>query len=169
MKNTPKGVFLKQVKNKNMQNKKNIVVSFLIIALFFTGFNTSVNENAKISQEQLVFAEEEEPNPYILNVTITAYSSTPDQTDDTPFITANGGKVRDGIIAANFLPFGSKVQIPEHFGDKVFEVTDRMHQRKVNYIDVWMPTRQDALNFGIDETEIVVLEVPDRSTLVLLR
>ena len=36
-------------------------------------------------------------------VTITAYSSTPDQTDSTPFITAYNTFVRDGIVAANFL------------------------------------------------------------------
>src|SRR5437868_1496729 len=35
---------------------------------------------------------------------ITAYSSTEDQTDDSPFITASGAHVADGIVAANFLP-----------------------------------------------------------------
>ena len=51
---------------------------------------------------------------------VTAYSSTPDQTDATPFITANGTTVHDGIIAANWLKFGTRVRIPDMFGDKVF-------------------------------------------------
>src|SRR3990167_1248447 len=40
-------------------------------------------------------------------VTITAYSSTPEETDSTPFITASGTHVRDGVVAANFLPLGT--------------------------------------------------------------
>ena len=91
------------------------------------------------------------------NVWLTAYSSTPEETDDTPFITATGNHVRDGIVATNFLPFGTKVKIPEVFGDKIFIVDDRMHPRKKDYVDVWMATKQDALKFGIRRAKIVVL------------
>lgn len=90
-------------------------------------------------------------------VWVTAYSSTPEQTDSTPFITASGTKVKDGIIAANFLPFGTKVKIPEHFGEKVFIVEDRMHARKKNFVDIWMPTTEKALAFGVKRTKIVLL------------
>lgn len=93
----------------------------------------------------------------VRKVWVTAYSSTPDQTDDTPFITASGKLVRDGIIACNFLEFGTEVQIPDLFGDEIFVVEDRMHRRKTNFVDVWMPTKQDALNLGITHTEIIVL------------
>jgi 3D (Asp-Asp-Asp) domain-containing protein len=90
---------------------------------------------------------------------ITAYSSTPDQTDDTPFITASGKHVTDGIIANNLLPFGTKVRIPSLFGDKVFIVEDRMHKRKGNYhADVWMPEYSQAKIFGAKITEIEVIE-----------
>ncbi|MEK7627296.1 MAG: hypothetical protein AAB397_01795 [Patescibacteria group bacterium] len=91
-------------------------------------------------------------------VTITAYSSTPDQTDSTPFITAYNTFVRDGIVAANFLKFGTKIKIPRYFGDKIFTVEDRMHQRFSNRVDIWFPTRQDAKNFGVKITELVVLQ-----------
>ena len=49
-----------------------------------------------------------------INVIATAYSSTPWQTDSTPYITADGATVRDGIIANNMLTFGTqvKVQVP---------------------------------------------------------
>lgn len=89
---------------------------------------------------------------------ISAYSSTPDQTDDTPFITASGKYVADGIVATNHLPFGTKVQIPEVFGDKTFVVEDRMHPRKVGFLDVWMPTREAALKFGVTHAEVVVVQ-----------
>lgn len=88
---------------------------------------------------------------------VTAYSSTPDQTDDTPFTTANGTEVRDGIVATNMLPFHTKVMIPRLFGNKVFTVEDRMHPRKKNFIDVWVASREEAMDIGINQLDVVVL------------
>ena len=95
-----------------------------------------------------------------IKVIATAYSSTEWQTDDTPFITANGSEVRDGIIANNMLPFGTEIKLPELYGNKVFTVEDRMHSRKSNYqIDIWFPTLEEAKAFGVKETYIEVLEI----------
>ncbi|MBI4217393.1 MAG: 3D domain-containing protein [Parcubacteria group bacterium] len=91
-------------------------------------------------------------------VITTAYSSTPDQTDDTPFITASGTQVRDGLVAANFLPLGTQIRIPEFYGDKVFTVEDRMHFRKGYQVDIWFPNKTEALDFGAKITTIEVLE-----------
>ena len=93
----------------------------------------------------------------ILYRRVTAYSSTPDQTDSTPFITASGLPVGDGIVASNILPFGTKIKIPALFGDKIFTVEDRMSQKIKNTIDIWMVTRNSALRFGVHTAEIVVL------------
>jgi len=79
---------------------------------------------------------------------VTAYSSSPDETDDDPFITAAGTAVRDGIIATNMLPFGTKVRIPELFGDRIFVVEDRMHQRFRDRIDIWFSSKKGAREFG---------------------
>ena len=95
--------------------------------------------------------------PAKIKVVVTGYSSTPDQTDDTPFITASGKRVKDGIIAANFLKFGARVQIPELYGDKIFVVEDRMHRRFNNRVDIWFTSRHTALKFGKQEVEIVIL------------
>lgn len=92
------------------------------------------------------------------NITMTAYSSTPDQTDDSPFIMANGKRVHDGAVAANFLPFGTKVRFPELYGDKVFTVEDRMNKRFNNRMDIWMETRGEAINFGIRKVTVEILE-----------
>lgn len=91
-------------------------------------------------------------------VPVSAYSSTPDQTDDTPFIMASGRHVYDGAIAANFLPLGAKVRFPDLYGDKIFMVEDRMNKRYSYKMDVWMGTRQQALNFGVKNLryEVVV-------------
>jgi len=94
-----------------------------------------------------------------ITVVITAYSSTPEQTDDTPFVTANGKATKDGIIANNYLPFGTKIKIPELYGEKVFTVEDRMSWKKGNYhIDIWFPSYQEAKNFGVKRTVIEILE-----------
>lgn len=90
--------------------------------------------------------------------TITAYSSTKDQTDDTPFITALGTHVRDGVIAANFLPFGTVLKIPELYGDKAFVVEDRMNSRYGHgRIDIWFPERSIAKEFGVKRVKIEII------------
>lgn len=90
-------------------------------------------------------------------VTATGYSSTPDQTDDTPFITAANTAVRDGVVAANFLPLGTHIVIPEL--KKTFIVEDRMNERYDGkaIIDIWFPDRASALRFGKREMKIVIL------------
>lgn len=93
----------------------------------------------------------------VIQVTVTAYSSTEDQTDSTPFHTANGREVEDGVVAANFLPLGTALRIPEAFGDKVFTVEDRMHERFDRRLDIWMPTRESAQAFGIRYLTIEIL------------
>ncbi len=91
-----------------------------------------------------------------IRVPITAYSSEVGQTDSTPFITANGTHVHEGTIAANFLPFGTKVKIPRLFGDRVFIVEDRMNARYDKRVDVWMPDTPSARRFGLRNAEIEV-------------
>lgn len=96
----------------------------------------------------------------VITVTVTAYSSTPDQTDDTPCITANGFNLcknnKQNVVAANFLPFGTKVRMPEAFGNQEFYVQDRMNKRFSQRMDIWMPTRKAALAFGIQTLQIEV-------------
>ncbi len=99
----------------------------------------------------------ERPAKYVIKVPVTAYSSTPDQTDDTPFITARGTMVRPGIVAANFLPFGAMIRMPSHFGNQVFVVEDRMNQRYDKRVDIWMESRQQAKQWGLRQVAIEVL------------
>lgn len=80
-------------------------------------------------------------------VTATAYNSLAGQTDDTPWITAAGTRCREGVIASNFLPMGTKVVI-EGFGSRVFTVEDRMNRRYNKRIDIWFRDYQGAMKFG---------------------
>jgi 3D (Asp-Asp-Asp) domain-containing protein len=92
------------------------------------------------------------------HLTVTAYSSTVDQCDGDPFTTASGERVRDGIIAYNYLPFGTKVRFPDVFPDKVFVVKDRLRAGSSVYLaDIWMPSRGEALQWGARILKMEVL------------
>lgn len=112
-------------------------------------------QNKTVPFGTLPAAEDGSPNR-IMKVPVTAYSSEVGQTDSTPFTTASGTTVRDGIVAANFLPIGTKVKFPDLYGDKVFVVEDRMNARYNKHMDIWMPETADAKNFGLQYTTIEV-------------
>lgn len=90
-------------------------------------------------------------------ITLTGYSSTPDQTDSTPFVTASNQRVRPGILALSrdlLRPYNPEG--PFRFGDEVeivgvgtFRVEDTMNARWRRRGDVWFPSRNQALKFGI--------------------
>jgi 3D (Asp-Asp-Asp) domain-containing protein len=103
-------------------------------------------------------SEKEEKPIRKIRVIVTAYSSSVWETQGDPYITASGTRVRDGIVANNLLPFGTKIRLPEIFGDKIFVVEDRMNRKKGYYhVDVWFPSREAALNFGAKLTEMEIL------------
>ncbi len=93
-----------------------------------------------------------------LYLRVTAYSSSPDETDDTPFITAAGTRVKNGIVATNAFPFGTKLQIPALFGNRIFTVEDRMNRRMKNVVDVWMPTKSAAITFGVSYANVIIVK-----------
>jgi len=88
-----------------------------------------------------------------LTVSSTAYAPSPYQTDATPCITAAGTRVRPGVVAANFLPLGTLLQI----GNDVYIVEDRMNPRYPNSIDIFFASTSEALEFGSKELDIIVI------------
>jgi 3D (Asp-Asp-Asp) domain-containing protein len=132
-----------------------------LLMMVLTAIGTLYPVAAGVTNADIEAARPVEPQHEERVMYITAYSSTPEETDDTPFITASGKYVRDGIVATNELPMGTKIRIPAIYGDKVFVVEDRMHKRMKNKVDIWMPTKEQALQFGIKKTMIHVL--PDEA------
>ena len=77
---------------------------------------------------------------------VSAYSSSVDETDDTPFITASGKTVENGIIANNCLSFGTEVE----FEGNQYIVQDRMNKRYgCEKFDIWLPSKEEAQRFGV--------------------
>ncbi len=78
---------------------------------------------------------------------VTTYTSSPDETDDTPDITASGTKTRHGTLACpSRLAFGRKVEI---LGKK-YTCEDRMNARyrDKEIYDIWVETKAEAYKFG---------------------
>jgi 3D (Asp-Asp-Asp) domain-containing protein len=126
---------------------------------FFTG--NSLKSLAIFQENTLLpVTNPSNPEPKVIKtikVFATGYSSTVDQTDSTPLITAAGTTVREGIVATNILSFGTKIKLPELYGEEIFVVEDRMNPEKGYHIDIWFPSREEALEFGAKITEVVIL------------
>jgi 3D (Asp-Asp-Asp) domain-containing protein len=147
-----------QIKNTNINNF--VVQSVGILIIVAIAVMNAYPLPALAFAEQITHRPVEFPRETYFEVTASAYSSTPDQTDASPFITASGTKVRYGIIAANFLPIGTTVQI----GEDTFIVEDRMNSRYNGkyYIDIWMPSREAAQAFGVQTLFIELIAYPER-------
>lgn len=175
---------LKQREKRILPRKlaKKLIIALLVVIIFdFFLFPAPVLAG-EIAEEvqleaELALIEKNTPNIEIINnlpptsdlevdwsgyYTITAYNSDVGQTDGDPCTTANGFNLCEhGIedsIAANFLKFGTKVKIPDLFGDRVFVVRDRMNKRYQNRVDVWMLDKSMAKKFGVKIAKIEVLD-----------
>ena len=70
--------------------------------------------------------------------------------------TANGSVAEEGYTIAadtNILPFGTLVKINGH----VYQVQDRGGAITGNHIDLYFNSHQDALNFGVQYADIVLV------------
>jgi len=116
--------------------------------------------------------------PEVLILKATAYTSSPRETDGTPYVTATGARTRLGILAVSRdlldeeLPYGSLVRLYDLgrwqdgkdagafdplFEGLLFVVEDTMNKRKRQQIDIWLPDRTLALKFGVRRIKVVVV------------
>ena len=96
-----------------------------------------------------------------ITVEVSAYNSCPEQCSGNHFITASGLKLQAGdkVVATNFLPFGTKVNID----GVLYRVEDRMAERYNRTIDIWFgacspENIRKAKAFGRQIKEIKVYE-----------
>lgn len=93
-------------------------------------------------------------------LTITAYNAEASQTDSTPFITASNSRVRPGIVAVSQdlfrkgWVFGRKVYIVGH---GVYTIEDLLARRKRNQLDIFMSSRNQAVQFGRKRLRVFLL------------
>ena len=85
---------------------------------------------------------------------VTSYSSDPEQTDDTPDITASGSHVHEGTAACPYrYALGTKVAI----AGMVYTCEDRMNRSYPDRFDVWSPTKEAAITWGLQTIEVTII------------
>jgi len=77
------------------------------------------------------------------------------------YTTASGyriNKKHDILVAADRkIPFGTKLIIPGYNKSRIVEVKDRGGAIKGDKLDVYFPTHQEALNWGVKNLEITFI------------
>lgn len=109
-----------------------------------------------------------------LTVKSTAYNADVSQTDSTPFITATGARVGAGQAALSRdllsrIPYGSVIRLTSVRGPGCggyatgnLTVTDTMHPRKRNQVDVFMWSKASALKWGSCQAELKIVRLARR-------
>ncbi|HVM90789.1 MAG TPA: hypothetical protein VMU11_02755 [Verrucomicrobiae bacterium] len=130
--------------------------------------NLSVTTDGSITVGDAAKAAAPAAKPEVIKTThmdSTAYTSTPEECDGDPFVTADGSDVADGVVATNVLPFGTKIRLPTVFGDKIFTVHDRMNTRYSYRVDIWMADHDAMIQYGLKRNiPIEVLSYGDNTT-----
>lgn len=95
------------------------------------------------------------------NVTVTGYSSSVEETDDTPFTTADGSTTQHGYIAVSDDLFNSgwtfnKIVLIKGIG--TFVIKDRMNKRISKTVDIWYDTKSKAVKNGTKKAVAMLLE-----------
>jgi 3D (Asp-Asp-Asp) domain-containing protein len=92
--------------------------------------------------------------------TITAYDACKKCCGKTDGITASGKKACYGMVACNWLPFGTRIKIE---GLGVFVVADRGakslfgdKKHHIKHLDVYFPTHKQAKKFGVKYLEVSI-------------
>lgn len=126
--------------------------------------NGAVQASASLPEKRLVAVSVAIPtmvkSEKIMRFAVTTYTSRPEETDDTPNITASGTRTRPGVAASNVLPFGTKFKIPALFGDQIFTIEDRMNSRYngKRIVDIWQADFAFADAFGRKMADIIIVE-----------
>lgn len=94
---------------------------------------------------------------YEKEVITTAYTLSPDETDNSPCVSASGRNLclyPDNSVAYNLAPYGTAVEI----NGKIYQVWDRVSQKYNERVDILMQDKQTALEFGKQKIKIKVYE-----------
>ena len=96
-----------------------------------------------------------EVDSYTYVAEVSAYTASDDECGKSDGITASGTHVQQGrtIAAPSWIPFGTKVIIGEH----EYIVEDRGGYISDNRLDIYMDSRDDAVEFGRKEIEVTVV------------
>jgi len=116
------------------------------------------NSTAQIEQSKQVSQGSTPEKELVGEFKLTFYTPSPDETDDTPLITANGARVKPGITVAvdpRYWKLGTKFYI-EGYGYVIAEDTGSKIKGP-NTMDVCVETKDQALKNGIQFRNVWVV------------
>lgn len=98
---------------------------------------------------------EQKSSSYTYVAEVSAYTASDDECGNHEGITASGTHVKQGrtIAAPSWIPFGTKVIIGGH----EYLVEDRGGYISDNRLDIYMDSREDAMEFGRKELEVTMV------------
>lgn len=115
----------------------------------------------KAIEKPVVTAVVEEPGEWqTVRMRVTAYCPCPECVGTgSPGITASGHKIQSGdvfVAADKSYPFGTKIIVPGYNDNQPVEVLDRGGAIKGDRIDVFFPTHEEALEWGVKDLDVKV-------------
>jgi 3D (Asp-Asp-Asp) domain-containing protein len=111
-----------------------------------------------------VVAKTEQPQPRVMKMEVTAYCPCKKCCGPkAQGITASGKRVtyNNGLFVAadtKVLPFHTKLRIPGYAELRLVPVLDRGGAIKGNKLDVFFPTHREALNWGRQMIDVMVID-----------
>jgi 3D (Asp-Asp-Asp) domain-containing protein len=142
------------------------LMSYMLIIYLLINISSNDQLKEKINHIKNLHTISTIPNPERFEekhvVSITAYTNSVKETDNTPNITASGKKVKKGYIAVS-RDLLSKWGGREAFGSKVyildmgiFEIQDVMNKKWKKKIDIFMYDVNKAKKFGIKKNITII-------------
>ena len=106
------------------------------------------------SETAVVSVGQSEVTSYTCVAEVSAYTASDDECGNSNGITASGTHVQQGrtIAAPSWIPFGTTVVINGHS----YVAEDRGSAIQGNCIDIYMDSREAAMEFGRKELEVTV-------------
>lgn len=155
------------------QYKRDRVLAFMVMVIFFlgsfllNGFENSIKASSEVTSDRISDFQAVDDKVYVREVqsvktkpiykwvTVSGYCHCKICCGkNAKGITANGEKVKTGMIAASRgTPFGTRIKIK----GRVYVVTDRLAKRFDKRIDIYFNSHKQALKFGVQRLKVEVL------------
>ncbi len=116
-----------------------LFVTFIPIWILLYQWNNYINDANRFYQREEEY--------HLVQAEISAYTSSVDETDETPNVMADGTNTRRGAIACpSKYSFGTKVVI----GNDTYFCADRMNRRyrDSEHFDIWVHDKKEAFDWG---------------------
>ena len=159
-----------KIESHEIEGHKDIVEEDTMEEYIETSSDSSHELEAEQEKPETISAQSQENQNSVgipIKAELTAYCNDPRCSEEWGSQTAMQTETRVGVIAApSNISLGSKIYIPElknYKADGMFDVEDRGGAIKVKedgtyIIDVWVPTYEEAEEFGRKKTTIYLVE-----------